>query len=1023
MRKPVTSVSNSCGLCGFTGAFGDFAGRIQVQCPTCGSLERHRKQGLYLRQFTELFTSSKPLNLLHIAPEPCFAAQFRARDNILYVSADLDPSRRGASKTNPITPADLTALPFADASFDAVICSHVLEHIPNDDDAMDEIRRVMRPDALAVLDVPLRHAATTYEDWSITTPEGRTAAFGQYDHVRFYGRDFFEKLRHAGIDAEEVDNFWGDNDLAGQQLGNWGIIVGRPVDPTPPGRRPAHNRPFVVAAEGESVSNVQPKSTGQPTESVPVKTLPRESVSEASIVRVNGDSVVELDVSGISLEQIAPLAELLPRDTEILVKGVDSAEVHGLALAAAASVNGSFTIPPGQESGEIVGYVTTPGTAPMPSDLDHPPRPSRMAADLPVESSSSLGNDYAVHIADARRGAMPAEPITVVIPVYNRIAVLEMTLRALTHQTYPKKLIDIVIADDGSSDSPDSLLPLFQNEFRSIRYVRQEDLGYRLSEVRNLGVNAATTELVILLDCDMAPVPRLVELFARHLHVQPRAIYCGHRRYVDANHLDAADIHDSVSPLLELPDIRPNNAQVTSEATQGPTIDWRVPIYQETSGLRFERHPFRAVCGGNIGFTKTLFSEAGSFDEDFKAWGGEDAEWGYRAWNRGHYIVPIIDACGLHLEPAGGRNETDREAGRKETIPLLKERCPVRFRTEADAGPFQVPLVSIYIPAYNAAGTIVPAIKSALNQTVKDLEVCVVDDGSTDGTYEAVIENFGTNPRVRIERQENAGIGAASNAAVRMCRGPFIGQLDSDDRLKYRAVQRLLKVLRSDPRIGVAYSSSELIDESGDRVGDSYEFPYYSSYDMLYGMIIHHFRLFRARDWYRTQGFATDITNAVDYDMFLKLAEVTEMVHLPAQLYQYRKHASSTSQAAHKTQRANHRLVVQRALDRRALSAGWRMVPPQPKDPRTYEFAPHVDGPRHFGRGADSVRLSIHVGWQREDAVATVQELFPGWKVETRKRRGEPRVESPPLSHARAIKAIENLAEHFPRPAIRLVYG
>jgi ubiquinone/menaquinone biosynthesis C-methylase UbiE len=233
-----------CGICEFRGEFHDFAGRERVHCPGCGSLERHRKQYLYLRSNTDIFSPNNHVRLLHIAPEPCFAQLFRSCDNIFYVSSDLNPRNRGASPTNPITPADLTALPFTDEVFDVVICSHVLEHIPFDDDAMDELHRVLKPNGLAILDVPLSKDDTTYEDWSLTTPQQRTAAFGQYDHVRLYGQDFFTKLAHAGIEAQELDDFWPSHQDGDQRLGAWGIVVGRWSTPTPASERPPHNRPI-----------------------------------------------------------------------------------------------------------------------------------------------------------------------------------------------------------------------------------------------------------------------------------------------------------------------------------------------------------------------------------------------------------------------------------------------------------------------------------------------------------------------------------------------------------------------------------------------------------------------------------------------------------------------------------------------------------------------------------------------------------------------------------------------------------
>jgi len=102
---------------------------------------------------------------------------------------------------------DLTAIDAPDQSFDVVLASHVLEHIPDDGCAMREIRRVLAPGGWAFLVVPFDpDRQVTYEDPSITTEEGRKAAFGQEDHVRWYaGEDFEKRLERAGFSVERVE--------------------------------------------------------------------------------------------------------------------------------------------------------------------------------------------------------------------------------------------------------------------------------------------------------------------------------------------------------------------------------------------------------------------------------------------------------------------------------------------------------------------------------------------------------------------------------------------------------------------------------------------------------------------------------------------------------------------------------------------------------------------------------------------------------------------------------------------------
>lgn len=170
--------------------------RKNVLSPSTLSLERHRLLWLYLQNETDFFTSSK--DVLHMAPEQCFLERFR-KLNHKYVTADL---------YSPIADvkADITKLPFEDNSFDVVFCNHVLEHISDDTKAMQELYRVMKTGGMGVFQIPQDLSReTTFEDDLITDPKERAKIFGQYDHVRVYGRDYFDKLRLIGFTVEEVD--------------------------------------------------------------------------------------------------------------------------------------------------------------------------------------------------------------------------------------------------------------------------------------------------------------------------------------------------------------------------------------------------------------------------------------------------------------------------------------------------------------------------------------------------------------------------------------------------------------------------------------------------------------------------------------------------------------------------------------------------------------------------------------------------------------------------------------------------
>lgn len=171
--------------------------RPNVLSPSTLSLERHRLLWLYLKNETDFFSS--PQKVLHFAPEQAFYKRFRKMTHLEYKTTDLNSPLADVK-------ADICDLPFEDNSYDIIFCNHVLEHIPDDHQAMKELYRVLKPGGLGIFQIPQDlNRETTFEDDTITDKAERARIFGQYDHVRVYGRDYFDKLRAIGFQVEEVD--------------------------------------------------------------------------------------------------------------------------------------------------------------------------------------------------------------------------------------------------------------------------------------------------------------------------------------------------------------------------------------------------------------------------------------------------------------------------------------------------------------------------------------------------------------------------------------------------------------------------------------------------------------------------------------------------------------------------------------------------------------------------------------------------------------------------------------------------
>lgn len=171
--------------------------RENVLSPSTLSLERHRLFWLYLINETDFFKA--PKKVLHFAPEQAFYKRFKKMTNLEYVTTDLNSPLADVK-------ADICNLPFEDQTFDVILCNHVLEHIPEDTKAMQELYRVLKVGGMGIFQIPQDLSREkTFEDNSITDKKERQKIFGQYDHVRIYGCDYFDKLRSIGFKVDEVD--------------------------------------------------------------------------------------------------------------------------------------------------------------------------------------------------------------------------------------------------------------------------------------------------------------------------------------------------------------------------------------------------------------------------------------------------------------------------------------------------------------------------------------------------------------------------------------------------------------------------------------------------------------------------------------------------------------------------------------------------------------------------------------------------------------------------------------------------
>ncbi|MBE6505273.1 MAG: class I SAM-dependent methyltransferase [Methanobrevibacter millerae] len=198
-----------CPICGYKGIdFQSYPNIIhkEVMCPACGSHERYRAIWLYLENNKELLENHK--KVLHFAPEIHFKELFESKD-VEYHGVDLNPERHPFVEEK----VDIQDIPYNENYFDLIICSHVLEHVPDDIKALNELRRVLKPGGVALILVPMNgisynlpyDESKTLEKEEYNTPELRDKYYGQFDHLRLYGTDFKERILESGFELLSED--------------------------------------------------------------------------------------------------------------------------------------------------------------------------------------------------------------------------------------------------------------------------------------------------------------------------------------------------------------------------------------------------------------------------------------------------------------------------------------------------------------------------------------------------------------------------------------------------------------------------------------------------------------------------------------------------------------------------------------------------------------------------------------------------------------------------------------------------
>jgi glycosyltransferase involved in cell wall biosynthesis len=271
------------------------------------------------------------------------------------------------------------------------------------------------------------------------------------------------------------------------------------------------------------------------------------------------------------------------------------------------------------------------------------------------------------------------------------------------------------------------------------------------------------------------------------------------------------------------------------------------------------------------------------------------------------------------------------------------------------------PIVSFVVPSYNYGRYVTEAVDSLLSQTLREIEVIVIDDASTDDTP-AVLQRYRDDPRVTLIRhQTNAGHVRTYNEGLQMARGRYIGLLSADDMaLNDDAVARQVACFEAHETAGFVYSAAQLIGEDGERESvlqphaESYFQSGYAEFERLaWGNHVPASGTLVRRACHESLGwYAADLPHSCDWDLWLRLCTRFDVAYIAAPLYGYRLHPANMSHAS---------IAPARAIDEQlaTLTRNLALLPQSPAASHLHELA------RPLRRNALYTWVWIDLGYAR----------------------------------------------------------
>ncbi len=557
------------------------------------------------------------------------------------------------------------------------------------------------------------------------------------------------------------------------------------------------------------------------------------------------------------------------------------------------------------------------------------------------------------------RAALAHDPIpnlSIGVPVYNGEATIAATLDSILAQTYVD--FELIVIDDGSTDRTADIVARFDDP--RLRLLRFENAG--LAASRNRAIAAARGRYLSFIDADDLWTPEKLADQYRALENAPRAaVAYSFTDYIDAaGHWLRSGSHitlngDALGHLL-LTDFLENGSNALIRRAACHNVNGFDESLLAAEDWDFflklaARYPF--VCVPKPQILYRLTDSAMSFDierqerscltvldrafesapEPFRRLKSQSHSnlyqyLAYRALKASptpdnrqialrclRTAIAIMPQAKLHGDRCGDFLAACELYANDDRAALPPTFQPADLFELTDSSPY--PLVSVIIPAYNGAKTIVETIASVQAQTLRDWEIILIDDGSTDETA-AIVEAIG-DPRIQVYRYPNAGQGESRNRGACHATGEFFAFLDADDLWSSDKLERMVKAIGENPKAAVAYSWIDHIDEDGrfmargcDYTRQGYVYDKLLLSDFIAGGS--NLMLWRGA-FGMVGGFNPDLPPAEDRDMWLRLAEKFHFVAIEAPLLKYRQVPQSQSANVTRMERSQRR-VIEAAFDR-----------------------------------------------------------------------------------------------------------